>query len=344
MQELEALLHARDEEISDFLAEQALNKKKLEERSAAVQERASLEEAVKRQDEIITKQEAELERQAQLIKELEGHVADSTKTIAELQLRSSGTTKLAIFFGEPWLVTRSRHRLYGEAPIDREDGSLNHMGAKLLLFGGVGRVDGLVRDVAYFSLETKTWERSTAAGKQGAGRTCHTAAAVGKSKLCIYGGRRQAVALSDVHLLNSDNMKWTAPQIKGQPEDQAGRTVEGHACCTVREKVYTFGGMVNEALSSELTSFDTETFQWALVPSYGTPPSPRRGHVMVASDDGRYLWIFGGVDDTGTLADLTALDMDHQTWSAPVAAGPEAPKPREARTYWLSSAWPKELS
>ena len=41
-----------------------------------VQERAALEDAVKRQDEIITKQEAELERQAVHIKDLEGQARD----------------------------------------------------------------------------------------------------------------------------------------------------------------------------------------------------------------------------------------------------------------------------
>ena len=72
--------------------------------------------------------------------------------------------------------------------------------------------------------------------------------------------------------------------------------------------------MVNDELTSDLASFDTETSQWALVPSFGTPPTPRKGHVMVASEDGRYLWVFGGSDASGTLADLSALDMDHQTW------------------------------
>ena len=166
--------------------------------SAALQERAALEDAVKRQDDIITKQESELERQNGLIKELEaqagprsdhglgpGHCpvlrtertsgrrsrtrqrpswscscaqgAPAPRAVrprlraappipekratcykkrvwrsslscmvalaahirglsAECPPLRSGTTKLAIFFGEPWLVTRSRHRLYGELP------------------------------------------------------------------------------------------------------------------------------------------------------------------------------------------------------------------------------------
>ena len=131
---------------------------------------ARRQDAVKRQDEIIVKQEAEIERHGLQLRELEARppaaanklvinawrlggererraargaaqaqMTDATRQIAELTLRSQGTTKLAIFFGEPWLVTRSRHRIYGEQPPDREDGSLCHMGTKLVIFGGALR-------------------------------------------------------------------------------------------------------------------------------------------------------------------------------------------------------------
>ena len=94
------------------------------------------------------------------------------------------------------------------------------MGSKIVLYGGQGRVEGphthtpsayqnlpeilpmcannlhdtpgLIRDVSHFNVENKVWERAASSGKQGPGRTCHTAAAVGKYKLAIYGGRRQA--------------------------------------------------------------------------------------------------------------------------------------------------------
>lgn len=89
-----------------------------------------------------------------------------------------------------------------------------------------------------------------------------------------------------------------------------------------------FGGVVNDQTIAELSSFDTETGQWVSVPSYGCTPLPRKNHVMVASEDGRYVWVFGGSDDQGPLNDLTVLDMDHQTWSTAIAAG-GGPKPRE---------------
>lgn len=332
--ELETQLQERENEISDLQAERAANRRKLEDRSAAVNERTVLEDAVKRQDEIITKQEAETERQQVLIKELEAQLAESTKTIAELQLRSSGTTKLAIFFGEPWLVTRSRHRLYGELPPDREDGTLSHMGNKMVLYGGTVRgAEGLIRDVHWFNIENKSWERGVSAGKQGPGRIGHTASVVGKNKVVIYGGRRQATVLADAHILNTDSVKWSTPALKGVPEP-----CEGHACCSIRERVYIFGGLMNEALSGELSCFDTETGQWLPVPSYGTAPTPRKGHVTVASEDGRYLWVFGGVDATGPLNDITVLDMDHQTWSAAVAAG-GGPAPRDAAVGAMSGKY-----
>jgi hypothetical protein len=71
----------------------------------------------------------------------QSQLSEATKTIAELQLRSSGKTNLAIFFGEPWLITRSRHRLYGELPADREEGTINHMGTKIIMYGGTSRAE-----------------------------------------------------------------------------------------------------------------------------------------------------------------------------------------------------------
>lgn len=88
-----------------------------------------------------------------------------------------------------------------------------------------------------------------------------------------------------------------------------------------------FGGIVNDQLTAELSSFDTETGQWTPVPSYGSAPHARKGHVLVSSEDGRYVWVFGGLDENGPLADLTVLDMDHQTWSAAIAAGAERGAP-----------------
>lgn len=105
------------------------------------------------------------------------------------------------------------------------------MGTKIVMYGGTSRAEGLVRDVYWFNLEAKTWERASSAGKQGPGRTRHVAAAVGKYKIVIFGGRRQQTVLSDVHMLNSDSVKWSSPAVKGAPVP-----CEGAACCTIREK------------------------------------------------------------------------------------------------------------
>ena len=139
--------------------------------------------------------------------------------------------------------------------------------------------------------------------------------------------------LGDVHILNTDSLKWLTPQIKGTPEP-----CESHAVCSVRERVYIFGGLANNALSGELSCFDSESGQWSTVPAYGAPPSPRRGHLTVVSEDGRFLWVFGGVDDSGPLNDIAVLDMDHQTWSGGISAQ-GGPKPREGAVGTISGKY-----
>ncbi len=43
----------------------------------------------------------------------------------------------------------------------------------------------------------------------------HTATVVGRTKLLVCGGSKGDVATSEVTILNTDNMKWMTPQVRG---------------------------------------------------------------------------------------------------------------------------------
>ncbi|KAK3242846.1 hypothetical protein CYMTET_47464 [Cymbomonas tetramitiformis] len=313
------------------------NQKKLEESQKLFSEKIMLEDAVRRQDAIISKQEEELERLRKHVDEKEELLTSTRAEIEDLRLKASATTKLKILFGEPWMVTRTRHRLTGDVPADREENTINQMGSKLLvLYGGHMRGEA-TRDLAVANLETGVWEYTTSSTKSdplGSGpRTGHASTAMGKNKMVVFGGRRPGVGLqSDVQLLNTDNMKWTQPAVKGAPPQR-----EYHAAMTVRDKVYCFGGYSNN-YHNDMFVLDFETMQWVTVTPYGQVPTARRCHSINVSEDGRKLWLFGGFDGQRTLNDLFIFEVDRQTWTSPAVTG-LIPCAREAHTATIISKY-----
>lgn len=62
----------------------------------------------------------------------------------------------------------------------------------------------------------------------------------------------------------------------------------GHTLCIVRERVYVFGGQLDDGeLTSETWVLDLDSQQWSKVLSYGLEPSPRTNASICASEDGR---------------------------------------------------------
>jgi hypothetical protein len=123
VKELEAVNRERDETIKTLETERKESRKKLDAAAQLASEKAMLEEAVRRQDAVIGRQDEEMERLKNLQQELEEAMGKIRLENEDLFLKASGTTNIAILFGEPWLLTRSRHRLKGEVPSDREVGA-----------------------------------------------------------------------------------------------------------------------------------------------------------------------------------------------------------------------------
>ena len=67
------------------------------------------------------------------------------------------------------------------------------------------------------------------------------------------------------------------PQVKkGSGERPVVRT--GHACTSIREKVFVFGGAsADGALMNDVWVFDQDSSSWSTVNCYGSLPSARKG-------------------------------------------------------------------
>ena len=72
---------------------------------------------------------------------------------------------------------------------------------------------------------------------------------------------------------------------------------------------------------------DLDAMAWRRLAMHGAPPVPRARHAAAATPDGLRLVLFGGEDDTGSLADLHVLDAARGVWWQVHAAG-DYPAPR----------------
>jgi hypothetical protein len=337
VKELEAVCRERDDEIKTLESERKESRKKLEQAAQLASEKGMLEEAVRRQDAVIARQDEEMERLKHLLQEMEEACGKTQMENEELFLKASGTTKLAVLFGQPWLLTRSRHRLHGDVPVDREENTLTNLGGKhIVLYGGVGRGGGggdaganaTSRELAVVNLDTFTWEKVATQHKHathGAWHSGHTGTAMAKNKMVVFGGRRGNAMTNEVHIFNTDSLKWITPAVKGTCSHR-----EYHSSCALREKVYVMGGISEEGdLTSDLWLLDFDTMQWSMVSTYGqAAPRPRRGHAMCGSEKDRKIIVCGGFDGDAHLMDVCVLETDRLTWSCPSTTGMQPP-PRE---------------
>lgn len=89
---------------------------------------------------------------------------------------------------------------------------------------------------------------------------------------------------------------------------------KGHSLFQYKNKVFLFGGMVNETIYyNDLFSYDGSKMKWENLQTSGDIPSGRGGHSSVII--GNKLWIYGGRDIKGCLSDLYSLDLDHFSWT-----------------------------
>uniref|UniRef100_A0A7S3QQQ5 Fibronectin type-III domain-containing protein n=2 Tax=Dunaliella tertiolecta TaxID=3047 RepID=A0A7S3QQQ5_DUNTE len=334
VEKLDSELKQATEEVKNLKESNAAQAAKLEDASALLQDKENLEDAVRKQHDLIEKQSEELKYLRNKLEEQDKELNTARGQLEELTLKSSATTELKILFEEPWILQTSHARLRGDVPLDREAGSLCVLaGGKLLvIYGGMSRIsnqtqDGLGREVAVLNVETMQWERPSTARTPMTSHS-HTGTVVGRTKILVFGGVKGELAASDISILNTDNMKWLVPQVKGLEKPPPRH---GHATCAVREKVFVFGGMSMEgALLNDLWVYDQDSLTWTNVTICGGhPPSPRRGATLSVTEDGRRLYMFGGNDGSRPLNDVYFMEIERLTWGyLPVHVGSQ-PEPRE---------------
>ena len=167
--------------------------------------------------------------------------------------------------------------------------------------------------------------------------------------MLIHGGvNSNNEILSDCHLLNLQNLKWSEPYIEQfTPKPK----LYGHTGCLVvpfkllnhknfniykfpeietnnmlsvdkikKKGIYIFGGKTKEDVSNDLwiLLLGQKPFNWIKPITKGKPPSPRYFHSMDFYEKANYLIIHGGRNDilsqTSALNDTYILDLENFEW------------------------------
>lgn len=148
------------------------------------------------------------------------------------------------------------------------------------------------------------------------GSSCHFLLSNGEHKLFLLGGRTSPTSWNKdfVSLFHPATKKWTSEVFRGTDPKYAR---SHHSSVVYNNKVYIFGGRVNEVeVSNDLLVVDPEAKTITLIHnSKGTPPAPRERHAAIAV--GSKMIIVGGHNLDGiTFDDTVIYDMATNTWES----------------------------
>ncbi|XP_022926928.1 tRNA wybutosine-synthesizing protein 2/3/4 [Cucurbita moschata] len=187
---------------------------------------------------------------------------------------------------------------------------------KVIAFGGFGgmgrharRNDLLQLDMLSCTLQTISVEDSPSP------RLGHTSSLVGDCLYVIGGRTDPTYILNDVWVFDITQAKWTLLKCTGSSFSPRHR----HAAAAVGSKIYVFGGLENDRISSSLIVLNTDSHQWKEIQAGGDQPCGRHSHSMVSY--GSHLYMFGGYDGEKAFGDLYSFNTENCYWKKENMAG-----------------------
>ncbi|KAM7375792.1 hypothetical protein PAMP_005563 [Pampus punctatissimus] len=181
---------------------------------------------------------------------------------------------------------------------------------ELFVFGGVepsqSSGDKSCSNTLYiFSPEFELWYQPIVEGDKPLPRFGHSATLLSQ-KLIIFGGRKTATYLNDLHVLDLGFMEYTAVKCGNMPPLPRGF----HAALTVSDnRILVSGGCSAIGALQDVHIFNTDTNMWNSVASSLLCSKPRAGHSVInlgcsvltdTQDERVALLVFGGSDCAGT--------------------------------------------
>jgi len=211
----------------------------------------------------------------------------------------------------------------GVRPIEREGHTAAAVGTRILVFGGTWVDDEdqshYLNDLHVFETEALAWSLGQCTGQVPIQREGHTASVAGPH-MVVFGGAGldtddRPVNLNDLHLLDTDRMAWSRPNVSGRvPQER-----RYHSASVVDHRLLIFGGQYYDAVAdlhfecdNAVYTFDLRTLAWSTLAVDSNAPLRRACHA--AGVVNKRVFLIGGrywdvaEDDYIFLNDVQVLD------------------------------------
>ena len=229
-----------------------------------------------------------------------------------------------------------------------------------MLFGGLDNEKKEQKKIApnnqVFSMkimntQTVQWTKNQCQGQIPLPRSNHSAVAIDKNKMVIFGGLFTSnLRFNDVYILTAGpNVQYTWEQPSNHPEyghepksnnESKIGAPEPRANSTMTyiketNKIYVIGGHgginYQRKAFDDVHSLDCETWEWKKLDAQGmTKPQARGGHVAALMPNSQKIFVYGGWSSTTQFADCFIYDAETNHWI-------ETPIPQETPRWNLSS-------
>ncbi|XP_027800170.2 rab9 effector protein with kelch motifs isoform X2 [Marmota flaviventris] len=160
-----------------------------------------------------------------------------------------------------------------------------------------------------------TWYTLTPPGDSPCARVGHSCSylpPVGdakRGKVVIVGGANPNRSFSDVYTMNLGTHQWDLATYGGLlPRYEHASFIPS---CTPGS-IWVFGGADHSGNRNCLQVLNLDTLTWSQPETFGSPPSPRHGHMMVAA--GTKLFIHGGLAGDKFFDDFHCIDTSDMKW------------------------------
>ncbi|CAN0148686.1 unnamed protein product [Ectocarpus sp. 12 AP-2014] len=177
-------------------------------------------------------------------------------------------------------------------------------------------------EVRVFNIGLSTWHYPDTSGDLPEGRYGHTALALDRETMWMFGGRLQGgLQVGDTQTLDVREMRWHRTNNEGDGDLNPAPRFWSSAV-KVREQVVLFGGadLLNERVFDDVWTWDVKTERWTEQIVVGTPPLARYGHVLLACPQGQLL-VLGGCCVSTSAEEGLPPDHDRLHLRVRVAAG-----------------------
>ncbi|MCJ1296791.1 hypothetical protein MMC34_008358, partial [Xylographa carneopallida] len=225
---------------------------------------------------------------------------------------------LSLSLDDPLGPLWTRAAVAGPVPCERYSHTMSAVGGALVLFGGLSANGSSSWLNDLHTLDTATplpsstqhdvmsWCQPACPQQLGhipSPRAGHTMNVLPGERLVVFGGGNANGPTNDLHILDTQAMVWSRPDVYGTPPSPRA----GHTACTVfGAELLVFGGGYLNKVFNDLHLFNSHTGVWSRPSDTGTVPIPRAGHTSTVI--GSRIYTFAGGDAEDVFNDLHLLD------------------------------------